>query len=144
MTQWPQNDRYLEYALHLTQMLLYTRGSQPFSYHVPLQHSDRWACTPTAFQQISTYPFSISTDAHVPLIFPMTIHFIMIIHRYCIFSNKHTTTFQKNFHWYMCKYLEMNYIQIYFALLLITLNVPLRIGKCIPEGTCIPVWEPLL
>ena len=28
------------------------------------------------------YPFSISTDAHVPLKFPMTIHFIMIIHRY--------------------------------------------------------------
>jgi len=30
----------------------------------------------------------------------------------------------------MCKSLEINHMQIYFALLLITLNVPLRIGKC--------------
>jgi len=36
-------------------------------------------CTPSAFQQISTYLFSISIDAHVPLRFPITIHFIMII-----------------------------------------------------------------
>jgi len=42
------------------------RGSQPFSCHVPLQHADRSACTPSAFQQISMYPFSISTDAHAP------------------------------------------------------------------------------
>jgi len=37
-------------------------------------------CTPSAFQQISMYPFSISIDAHVPIRFPITIHFIMIIH----------------------------------------------------------------
>jgi len=34
-------------------------------------------------------------------------------------------------------------MQIYFALLLITLNVPLRIGKCSPGGTDTPGWEPL-
>jgi len=33
-------------------------------------------------------------------------------------------TFEKKIHGYMCKYLEINYMQIYFALLLITLNVP--------------------
>jgi len=44
-----------------------TRGSQPCSYHVPLQHSDRSACTPSAFQQRSMYPFSIFTDAHASL-----------------------------------------------------------------------------
>jgi len=44
----------------------------------------------------------------------------------------------------MCKYLRKNYMQIYFALLLITLNVPLRIGKCIPGDTCTPGWEPVL
>jgi len=30
-----------------------------------------------------------------------------------------------------------------FYLLLITSNVPLRIGKCTPGGTCTPGWEPL-
>ena len=44
----------------------------------------------------------------------------------------------------MCKYLEKNYMQIYFALLLITLNVLLQIGRCCPGGTCNPGWEPLL
>ena len=48
------------------------QGSQSLSYHVPLQHSDRWACTPTEFQQISMYPFRISTDDYVPLRFLMT------------------------------------------------------------------------
>jgi len=37
----------------------------------------------------------------------------------------------------MCKYLEINYTEIDFALLLITFNVPLRIGKCTPG------WVPL-
>ena len=35
-------------------------------------------------------------------------------------------------------------MQIYFALLLKALNVPLRIGKCTPVGTGTPGWEPLL
>ena len=35
-------------------------------------------------------------------------------------------------------------MQIYFYLLLPTLNVPLQIGKCTPGGTCAPGWEPLL
>jgi len=30
-----------------------------------------------------------------------------------------------------------------FFLLLLTLNVPLQIGKCTTRGTCTPVWEPL-
>jgi len=30
-----------------------------------------------------------------------------------------------------------------FFLLLLTLNVPLQIGKCTPGGTCTPGWEPL-
>ena len=33
-------------------------------------------------------------------------------------------------------------MEVYFALLLITLNVPLRIGKCIPGGTCTQVGNP--
>ena len=44
----------------------------------------------------------------------------------------------------MCKYLEINHMQIYFALLLITLNVPLWIGKCTSGVTCTPGWEPLV
>jgi len=43
----------------------------------------------------------------------------------------------------MCKHLEINSTRIYFALLLITLNVPLRIGNCTPGGTCTPGWESL-
>jgi len=39
-------------------------------------------CTPSAFQQVSMYPFRVLTDVHVPLRYPMTIHFIMIIHWY--------------------------------------------------------------
>ena len=31
-----------------------------------------------------------------------------------------------------------------FSLLLLTLNVPLQIGKCIPRGICTPVWEPMV
>jgi len=34
-------------------------------------------------------------------------------------------------------------MQIYFARLLITLNVSLRIGKLTTGGTCTPGWEPL-
>jgi len=37
-------------------------------------------CTPSAFQQVSMYPFSILTDVHVPLRYPVTIHFIMVIY----------------------------------------------------------------
>jgi len=43
----------------------------------------------------------------------------------------------------MYKYLERNGMQIYFSLLLLTLNVPLQIGKSTPGGTCTPGWEPL-
>jgi len=35
------------------------RGSQPFSCHVPLQHSHRWAWNRSVCQKISMYPFSI-------------------------------------------------------------------------------------
>jgi len=38
-------------------------------------------CTPSAFQQISMYPFSISTDEHVPLKSRKTKYFIITIHR---------------------------------------------------------------
>ena len=44
----------------------------------------------------------------------------------------------------MSKYLEINYMQMYVARLLITLNVPFRIGKCTPGGTCTTGWEPLI
>jgi len=37
----------------------------------------------------------------------------------------------------MRTYLEINGMQIYFSLLLLTLNVPLRIGKCNP-GVHVP------
>jgi len=39
-------------------------------------------CTPSTFQQINMYPFSISTDEYAHLEFVMTKYFIMIIHRY--------------------------------------------------------------
>jgi len=58
---WMQNRLF---AKHFT---CYSRGSQPFSDHVPFQHSGWLACTPSAFHKISMYPFSISTDKHVPL-----------------------------------------------------------------------------
>jgi len=32
------------------------RGSEPFSDHVPLQRFNRWACTPSAFEQMRMYP----------------------------------------------------------------------------------------
>jgi len=35
-------------------------------------------------------------------------------------------------------------MQIYISLLLPTLNVPLRIGKCTPRGTGTACWEPLI
>jgi len=44
----------------------------------------------------------------------------------------------------MYKDLKISNIQIYFYLLLLTLNVPLQIGKCTPRGTCTPGCEPLL
>jgi len=34
----------------------YGKGSQPFSDHVPLQHSDRWPCTPSAVRQMNMCP----------------------------------------------------------------------------------------
>ena len=112
-----------------------SRGSQPFSCHVPLQHSDRWACTPTAFQQISMYPFRISTDEHVPINFLLQniLSWLFID----IFNNKHVMTFDNNINWYVYKFLEINSMQTHFYFLLITLNVPLQIGKCTPG------WEPL-
>jgi len=35
------------------------------------------------------------------------------------------------------------YVNIYIYLLLLTLNLPLRIGKCTTRGPCTPGWEPL-
>jgi len=122
--------------------MLYPRGSKPFSYHLPFQHSDKWACTPTAFQQIRMYPFKILTDEHIPLKLLMTKYFLwFFINR---FNNMHIMTFENNIKWYMHKDLKINNMQIYFCLLLLTLNVPLWIGKCTPRGTCIPGWEPVL
>jgi len=46
-------------------------------------------------------------------------------------------TFENNIKWHMHKDLKINNMQINFYLLLLTLNVPLRIGKCTPG------WEPL-
>jgi len=44
----------------------------------------------------------------------------------------------------MYKYLKINYKYIDFSLILLTLNVPLEIGKCTPRGTCTPGWETLV
>ena len=44
----------------------------------------------------------------------------------------------------MYKHLEINNIWIYVSLLLLTLHVPLQIGKCTPKGACTSGWEPLL
>jgi len=43
----------------------------------------------------------------------------------------------------MYKQFKMINLLTHFSLLLLTLNVPLQIGKCTPTGTCTPVWEPL-
>jgi len=52
-------------------------------------------------------------------------------------------TFDNNINGYIYNYSEINTMQTYFIFLLITLNVPLQIGRCTPEGTCTPGWEPL-
>ena len=43
----------------------------------------------------------------------------------------------------MYKYLEKRDMSICISLLLLTLNVPLRIGGCTPRVTFTPGWEPL-
>jgi len=43
----------------------------------------------------------------------------------------------------MYKYFEINML-LFFSHVLLTSNVPLQIGKCIPGGTCTPGWESLL
>jgi len=45
-------------------------------------------------------------------------------------------TFENNIKWSMYKGLKITSMWIYFYLLLQTLNVPLRIGKWTPNGTC--------
>jgi len=52
-------------------------------------------------------------------------------------------TFDNNINWYMHEYLEINNMQTYIYLLLITLNIPLQVGKCTPGDTGTPGWEPL-
>jgi len=37
----------------------------------------------------------------------------------------------------MYKYLEIKDMQIHVSLILLTLNVPLQIGKCTARGTCV-------
>jgi len=44
----------------------------------------------------------------------------------------------------MYKYLEVKDMQISISLLVLTLNVPLWIGKCTPKGTCTPLWASLV
>jgi len=52
-------------------------------------------------------------------------------------NNKHIMIFEKNINWYLCKYLEIKYMQIQFDLLEITLNVPLRMAY-VPLGVHVP------
>jgi len=40
--------------------------------------------------------------------------------------------FESKIHWYMYRYLEIKGMQIHIYLLLLTLTVPLEIGKCTP------------
>ena len=54
-----------------------------------------------------------------------------------IFNNKHIMIFDNIINWYMYKYLEMNNVQAYIYLLLITINVPLQIGN-VPLGVHVP------
>jgi len=46
--------------------------------------------------------------------------------------------FENNVHWYLYKYLERNIMWIYFSVLLLTLNVPLRIANRTPGGYMYP------
>jgi len=43
----------------------------------------------------------------------------------------------------MYKYWEIKDMKICIYLLLLTLNVLQRVGKCTRRGTCAPDWEPL-
>jgi len=43
----------------------------------------------------------------------------------------------------MYNYLEIKDMQVSISLPLLSLNVPLTMGKCTPKGTCTPLWEPL-
>jgi len=52
-------------------------------------------------------------------------------------------TFENNLSDIRIKFENKQHVK-YFYLLLLTLNVPLRIGKCTIRGTCTPCWEPLV
>jgi len=95
--------------------------SIPIDEHVPRQHFNRYVCIHSAFRQMHMYPEDFLWQHILSWLF------------IDIFHIKHIMIFEKIIQWYMCKYLEIKYMPIYFALLLITLNVPLRIGKCTPR-----------
>ena len=57
---------YLSLSLSVISKSL-AQGFPTFLWQCTLQHSNRWTHTPSAFRKMSMYPFSISTDKHVPL-----------------------------------------------------------------------------
>jgi len=92
-------------------------------------------CTPSAFRQMSMYPFSISTDKHVPLQYfnrwtctPKISWFCHDFHRYI--NNKHRMVSENNIHWYMWIFGNKLYINIFFS----------SIVKCNPSDRQMYPW----
>ena len=75
---------------------------------------------------LTMYPFSISTDEHIPLKFLMT----KKTGRNTLSKSTEVLT-------------ELLYVRIFGKKYFFLLNVPLQIRKCTPRGTCTPGWEPL-
>jgi len=67
------------------------QGFQPFSDHVPFQHSDRLACTPSAFRQMNMYPSNFLKQNILSWLITD------------IFNNRHATAFVNNIKWCMYK-----------------------------------------
>jgi len=95
-------------------------------------------CTPLAFQRMSMYPFSIPTDEQWTCTPKITSYDNIFYHGYSWIYLTISIWF-----WYMCKYSNINLMQLFFSLILLTSNVPLQIGKYTPGTTCTPGWEPL-
>ena len=116
---------------------------------------------------LTVYPFSISTDEHVPLnflwrksctkrqkiqwTFNRTLRFLETINvdsvlslRVNIFNSKHIMIFENKIQYSLITVIfgKKQHIKT-FLFPLLTLNVHLQIGNRSCRGTCTPGWEPL-
>jgi len=86
----------------------------------PGQSTSRFLIEGVSNLFLTMYPFSISTDEHVSLIF--------LIKKRLSKKTKICWILMEPFH--ILEYLEVTNTQMDFSILLITLNVPLRMSKC--------------